>query len=193
MAAGNKTNQETELKIPCKDLDVVRNALRENNAREGFAGIERNVVFDTADRRLFASDGLLRLRQYDKCTLTFKGPRGETSPVKTRSEFEAEVVDFARMEQVLYGLGYGRVWVYEKFREEWFVGDATVTLDRLPCIGCFVEVEAADEDAVLAVARRLGLDISGATSKTYAELFEEYLAERGEEFRDLVFEEKESQ
>ncbi len=183
---------EREVKIPCCDRGALRLLLLEIGGRTRGEGLERNIVFDKDDGALRKSDSVLRLRSWKDNTLTYKGPRsGAKGGVKARDEIEVSVGDLAAMEAVLETLGFRRTWIYEKLTEKFALGDVVVSLDTLPFIGDWVEIEAGSDGAITDVAERLGLSIEAATSATYAEIFARYLGERGERFRDLLFDDKE--
>jgi len=143
------------------------------------ACFERNEVFDTPERGLRGQDVLLRLRSAGKSVLTLKRRPEVPTPagVKVFDEFETEVADPEAMRSILIGLGYLEAFRYEKIRATWRLAHATVCLDRLP-FGDFVEIEGAPE-AIADCAARLGLDISGASTKTYHQLNREHRAASG--------------
>ncbi|MHC4711751.1 MAG: class IV adenylate cyclase [Planctomycetota bacterium] len=184
---------EREIKIPCTDRRALRRLLGRLGARSLGEGLERNIVFDN-DGALRKSDSMLRLRFWKDNTLTYKGPRrGPNGGIKTRDEIEVLVDDPAAMEGVLVSLGFTRSWIYEKSTEKFVLDTAAVSLDTLPFIGDWVEIEAESDRAISDVAGLLGLSTEATTSATYAEIFSQYLGERGEQFRDLVFDDKEPQ
>jgi len=182
--------REIEAKVPCGDLDGVRARLKGLGARKIAQGLEHNVVFDTPEGALGASDRLLRLRRYDGITLTYKGPREEGGAlVKERREIELEVSDFEKAAELLSALGFRRRWVYQKRREKWLLAGAQVALDLLPDLGGFVEVECESAGQIRKTLRMLGLSGEDAEARTYAEIFRDYTAEKGRPFGDLLFEE----
>lgn len=148
------------------------------------ACLERNLIYDTQDQRLFKADCGLRLRierplavdsgkrrdDNERATLTYKGPRAvDSHGTKARDEFESEVSDADAVARLLEALGYKPQIVFEKRRESWRAPNAVVTLDEMPSIGWFVEIEAADGASVAALARRL--DLQGPpTEETYVSL-----------------------
>lgn len=184
---------EIEAKARVESLDEVRGRLGRLGARPVESGFEHNVVFDTPDGRLRAKDSLLRLRKYVRSVLTFKGPRGDSRPVKSRREVEFEVSDFDSAAELLESLGFVKAWTYEKRREKWTLDDAKVFLDNVPFLGSFVEVEARSEERVMAALDKLGVPKSAITPGTYLELFQEYRQKRGEKTTDMVFRKGEGQ
>jgi len=157
------------------------------------SGFERNFVYDKADGSLAANDSLLRLRKYDRVTLTYKGPRqGRGDRVKSRTEIEVEVADADGADELLRALGFVRAWVYEKMREEWVIGTTKICLDVLPRIGDFVEVEGASRDEVTGVLEKLGIALGDVTPQTYREVFREFMSGADDGLPDLVFEGEEA-
>ncbi len=190
MSSSDASRHETEVKVPCCDLDTVRETLKLHGARKIADGLERNIVFDTPSGKLAESDCLLRLRSYNGGVLTYKGPRQDQSgEIKTRSEIEVGVADFDAACELFLALGFKRTWAYEKFREIWSLGSAEVMLDTLPLLGGFVEVEAQGPDEVASAMAVIGLADHRCDTRTYAEIFRDFTRDDYSQFRDLVFEE----
>jgi adenylate cyclase, class 2 len=102
---------------------------------------EDNVVFDDAAGSLTGSGRTLRLREAEgRAILTLKGARIEGTGVKSRPEDEVVVADAAAATRILEGLGYRKVFRYQKYREAFRFRDAEIVVDELP-IGTFVEIE----------------------------------------------------
>ena len=166
---------ETEVKFRCDDLP----ALRERLAAMGAAvtqprHLERNTLFDDAQRSLTRRGMLLRLRSALDTVITLKAPAPHgagDAQHKTRVEIETEVGDYDAAFAILSALGYTPVWRYEKYRESFRLEDVSVTLDHTP-IGDFVEIEGP-APAIRPAAGRLGFDWTERSLKTYRELFAE--------------------
>jgi adenylate cyclase class 2 len=130
--------------------------------------LERNWRFDTADRILTNQHQVLRVRQAERGTLTFKDA-GEDPLIRT--EIEVEVDDPIAARTLLEALGYRPFQVYEKYREVFVLDDAEVMLDQLP-FGSFVEIEASDPSSLQSTSRRLGLAWRHRVLASYLELFD---------------------
>ena len=179
---------EIERKYLGVDFDRLRQALVGADAKDRGAHFESNMVFDTPDRRLFATGRLLRVRRQEwregtRCVLTLKLPAAPAVPgeFKTREERELHVENDMTMGRVLEGLGFAVVARYEKVRSVWEVaspaGSALVELDELP-FARVVEVEG-DPRALDAVAARLGLDKHEISTKSYHALHQEWRSAQG--------------
>lgn len=140
--------------------------------------MERNHLYDTPERRLFRADCGLRLRiergegepADALATLTYKGARAsEVAGVKSRDEFESSVGNPEAIDRALQALGYGPTVVFDKRRETWRLRAATVTLDELPRLGWFMEIEAGSGDEVVVLARQLAAPVAPA-HETYVAL-----------------------
>ena len=127
---------------------------------------ERNDFFDMRNR-LRKRGEVLRLRtvQYlnndvnrkagERYFVTYKGPV-LAGKLKTREEVEVEV--FSLQAKLLLGLiGFKPTFMFEKIRHQYTIWSCHVTVDQLPHIGYFVEVEGATESAVKAILKELGL------------------------------------
>jgi adenylate cyclase, class 2 len=160
---------EIEAKFWVRDLDAFR-------ARVVSAGaqivtprlLEHNERFDTPDGRLRRSGEVLRLRRDQRQTLTFK--RALASP-EMRSETELQIDDLEAARNLLVGLGFVPIFVYEKYREVLALADSHVMLDELP-FGSFVEIEGPSLESVGRVAALLNLDWTQRIARSYLSIFE---------------------
>ena len=146
------------------------------------AHFEANTVYDR-DGELYARLELLRLRtrewpDHADVRLTFKRPLPDlvlaTGTAKRREETELGLEDAQKMDLILQALGYRPVGRYEKVRESWTLGAASIDMDELP-FGHFVEIEAPEADLVR-VEAALHLDKCPASAKSYHVLHQEWLA-----------------
>ncbi|MEO8433023.1 MAG: class IV adenylate cyclase [Acidobacteriota bacterium] len=182
-----RPREEVEVKIPCPDLDAVREALRESGAEIARPRhFESNDLYDDADKKLSGAGRTIRLRRAaGRAILTYKGPARFQGGIKTREERETEVSDPGEAEGILAGLGLQRRFRYEKYREEWRLEGCSVALDETP-IGTFVEVEG-DPPSIRLVLTRLNLEFGEALPYSYARLYSERRKDDTSLPPDMVF------
>src|SRR6201996_8787625 len=122
--------------------------------------LERNTLYDKADRELRNSRQILRIRQYgEKWVVTHKRvPSNSTDegPHKSRLETETLVEDGPVLGQIFEGIGFGPVFVYEKWRTEWADQTGHCVVDETP-LGDYAELEGPDE-WIDDIAQKLGID-----------------------------------
>jgi len=179
--------EEVEVKIPCGDLDTVREALGARGAELSRARhFESNELFDDDERRLSAQGRTVRLRRAaGRAILTYKGVARFQGGIKTREERETEVSDPGETEAILAGLGLVPRFRYEKYREEWRLEECSIALDETP-IGTFVEVEGSPP-AIRKVLVQLELDFAAALPYSYARLYRDRRQEDPSLPPDMVF------
>jgi adenylate cyclase, class 2 len=169
--------EEIEAKIRITEPRPVEQALEAAGAEPGGAWIETDTFFDRPDERLFRKDSALRLRRAqpvddvarasgESSLLTYKGARVE-GRLKIREEHQVNVPDPSGMQLILESLGYEQRFCYQKRRRKWRLSGAEITIDEIPHVGQFVEVEAPSEAAVEELIDRLGLSRSEMTTKSY--------------------------
>ena len=182
-----RSREEVEVKIPCPDLESVREALRGAAAGiESPRHFETNDLYDDAEKRLSGAGRTMRLRRAaGRAILTYKGPARFQGGIKTREERETEVSDPVEAEGILAGLGLARRFRYEKWREEWRLDGCSIALDETP-IGTFVEVEG-EPPAIRRVLARLRLEFTDALPYSYARLYADRRKENGSLPPDMVF------
>lgn len=162
---------EIEVKIKVQRLEPLRQKIRLLPAVLETARVfERNIVFDTAQKKLQKRGMLLRLRQQGAQTvLTMKAPVKGNSIYKVREETEVEVSDFANIEKIILAIGFWEFFIYEKFREVFSVAGARIMIDETP-IGNFIEIEG-NPDCIDSVAARLGFSATDYITGSYYQLF----------------------
>ncbi|HNV85710.1 MAG TPA: class IV adenylate cyclase [Candidatus Omnitrophota bacterium] len=159
---------EIEQKYRLKNLSAMRRRLRAFGARKLSGGTEYNALFDREGMLRFRKQ-VLRLREFSgKGRLTLKGPRMKRKHYSRRMEIET-AVDFGKMEQILKMTGFRKTVSYRKYREEYLLSSCTITLDRVPRFGRFLEIEGAPEK-IRKVAARLGLGDRDKEPRSYLEM-----------------------
>ena len=172
---------EIELKMRAGDVQQLEAELNRLGAVCRDQVDESDTYFDTADHNLRRADQGLRLRceTVTGCTeqrhiLTHKGPRCG-GQVKTRRETQVRVEDRGATFELLEALGYRIVLSFEKRRRYWELDDCVISIDRLPLLGTFLEIEGPSRAAVLARRKQLQLDRTPLIDATYADLLCQYL------------------
>jgi adenylate cyclase class 2 len=150
---------------------------------------ERNVLYDTPDRRLRNEQAILRIRKYgDRWVLTHKCLPADNDPQgrhKRRIETETEVADGEALGTVFTQLGFQPAFIYEKWRTEYADATGHCVLDETP-IGFFAELEGPEE-WIDTMVSRLGLDPSAVMTLSYGRLFDQWRENTGSNVSDLTF------
>lgn len=179
---------EREIKLRFASPDEARDAIVHSGATPVRGRrLQEDCLLDTADELIRQRRSVLRVRmEPGKSLLTFKGP-AQASIMKVREELETVVSDGDTLLRILAELGFRPWFRYQKYREEFGHEDALIALDETP-IGIFVEIEGTEE-AIAAVARGLGRQVSDYIIESYRGLFVQYCAEHGLADTDMVFDE----
>lgn len=177
---------EHEVKLAFGSLEAARLAV---TAAGGRLIVARRLLddrlFDTPDRRFGQADKTFRLRREPaRALLTMKGPTLPGS-VKSREETETAVADAEALERILAGLGLEPAFRSEKYREEYALDEATVTVDETP-VGVFVEIEAMPT-VIDRVARRLERTPADYRLESYPRLYAAWCAAHGRPPGDMTF------
>jgi adenylate cyclase class 2 len=150
---------------------------------------EKNILFDTLDRRLRSQQSILRIRQYgERWVVTHKCLPQDNDPAarhKHRIETETEVADGDAMAVIFSQLGYTPAFTYEKWRTEYADATGHCVVDETP-IGLFAELEGPAE-WIDKTSQRLGLAASELITLSYGRLFDEWRAATGSTASDLTF------
>ncbi len=150
---------EVEIKARIKEPQKIEARLLKMGAEYVDTVEEKDVYFAHPSRDFARTDEALRIR--DNKVLTYKGPKVDKD-TKSREEIEVQVSDGHSMSEILEKLGFRPVMKVYKVRKNYRLDDVTISLDYLPELGNFVEVECIGEyqdsrDKVMRVASQLGL------------------------------------
>jgi adenylate cyclase class 2 len=179
----------TEIEVKIK-IDDVGDFCRRLSALSPIAisgrHFEDNRLLDFPDRRLGLSHCLLRVRFADgRYFLTYKGPAKAEGIFKIREELETGLESGQVLLTVLERIGMSTAFRYQKFRQEFALGDVHVTVDETP-IGNYAEFEGS-ETGILDLAARMGVDPSRFLRSSYYSLYLEYCREKGKTPEFMVF------
>jgi len=161
---------EIEAKFSVSDLDEIRQRLV-NQAGRVFIPQhqERNLYFDTPDRRLKSGKQILRIRTGTDIRMTHKH---QAESFEARTEIELVLDDASAAQAMLRALGFELILSYSKMREIFEFEDVHVMLDELP-FGHFVEIEGPSLERVQKASTRLGFDWKKRLNVGYLALFEQ--------------------
>jgi len=177
---------EVEVKFYLTDIEGMRNSILKLGAKSNGRVFETNIRYEDKNNSLMKKKSLLRLRQDEKTTITFKSsPAVRSKEYKIFNELEAEVSDFATMGQILEALGYHPAQKYEKWRETIKLDQTLFCLDSMP-YGNFLEIEGQEKE-IRHYASQLGLNWHKRILFNYLEIFEIIRKNLSLDFKDLTF------
>ena len=188
MATARSSPVETEIKLAVPGAALARRQLRAAGFRIFHRrSFEANVVFDTPNLRLRASNCLLRVRETArKVKLTYKGPPQAAAKHKSREELEIEGGDVRTWRTIWERLGFQPVFRYEKYRSEYRGnGPGVVTMDETP-IGVYLELEGPPA-WIDRTARRLGFAEKEYITASYGQLYREWCEKNRCQPGNMVF------
>jgi adenylate cyclase class 2 len=137
---------EIELKVRILSLDTVRRRLADCNARFLGKVHERDVYYNAPHRDFGVTDEAVRVRYTDNhAVVTYKGAKTAASGLKAREELSTAVESGGVFEAMLERLGFTRTAEVNKWRENYQIGNAMVSLDSVEELGTFVEIEIMAE------------------------------------------------
>ena len=178
---------EIELKFYLSAFTALRGRILDLGAAcTGRRTFEHNVRYESEDGRLLKNHCLLRLRKDRGTTLTFKSPPAEADArFKIFRELEVGVDNFDAMDAILNALGFCRCQIYEKWRETWQLGEATVCMDTMP-FGRFLEIEGSP-DPIMQMIHDLGLQWEHRILSSYLGIFNVLRKMEELPFTDVTF------
>jgi len=180
--------EEIEAKVAIPDPAAFRRLMAARGVQAGPTVLEVNRLFDFAAASLRQAGSALRIREERdpaggrvlRTILTFKGPR-QPGDLKRREELELSVEAAGPLVAILEHLGLTLCFYYEKRRTTWRAGGCEVTLDEVPHLGWFAEIEGPTAEAVRACVANLGLAEVPLIPDSYVALLYRRLTEMGKD------------
>lgn len=179
-------SEEIEAKVRIGDPEAFRRQMAARGWPSEGTVFEVNRLFDDAEGSLRRRNCAVRIRE-ERCPdtgrvlatrLTYKGPR-VPGPLKRRPEYETTVGSAEPLVALFREIGLCESFRYEKRRTAWRAGACEVTLDEVPHLGWFAEVEGPSEEAVWERLADLGLDGEPTLSRSYVHLLAKHLESAG--------------
>jgi len=185
---GMATTLEREVKLRFDSVEEARTAVQATGATPlRCRRLQEDALLDDPSETLRQRRCVLRVRvESGKSLLTFKGPV-QPSPMKLREEIETVIGDGEMMLRCLEALGYGVWFRYQKYREEFALGDVVIAIDETP-VGVFVEIEGG-EQGIVDVTSALGRTPADFVLDSYRSLFMEHRRAHGKPDTDMLFDE----
>ncbi len=182
------TTVEREVKLRFESVEAAREAILAAGAAPlRCRRLQEDALLDDRDESLRKRRCVLRVRvESGRSLLTFKGPV-QPSPMKLREEIETVVGDGETMLRCFEQLGYAVWFRYQKYREEYALGEAIVAVDETP-VGVFVEVEG-EEHGIVEATHALGRSPDDFVLDSYRSLFMEHRRAHGLPATDMLFDE----
>lgn len=185
---------ETEVKYRVDSLQGVADALRERGGELISEVVETDCFFDTPEGDLLREDRGIRLRRTvsveggsSPAVLTYKGPRDPQAQHKVREEVETTIGDVDSAAEILRACGLRPVVSIQKRRRRWDLDGCEVSMDELPLLGTFVEIECESTERIESVRRALSLEGEAITA-SYFQLLAECCTRMGEQCDAATFE-----
>lgn len=116
----------------------------------------KRVMFDNDDMK--SKRAWLRLREEGtQITCTYKQVVADNT-IEGVKEIEIIVNSFENQKKLLEQIGFKSRNYQENYREEWLLDNVKIDIDTWPIIGTYFEIEGKDEQSVVDVCNKLGLE-----------------------------------
>lgn len=164
------------------DIEKTRKTLKSLQATCKLPMQDMNrTLFDYPDRRLMrGQNSWIRIRdEGDHVSLTFKTL--QEGDLHGAQEIETTVGSYDDTVAIFEAIGMFKFSVQETKREIWSVGDCMVMIDQWPWINPYVEIEGPSEEAIKALAKKMGYQwdtaVFGSVASVYRMKYPDILPE----------------
>ncbi|MFH1479147.1 MAG: class IV adenylate cyclase [Candidatus Omnitrophota bacterium] len=181
--------KEIETKFKITSPREIRTLLKKIKARFTIKQLEKDIYYKVPGalsrinsirlRKISKKDGLFTIK-----SLTKDNPGGI---FKVLDEKEMPISEVERFKNILKALGFEIAFRKEKRREIYSYSSTKITLDKLPFIGWYLEIEGSKNN-IKKLAKLLCLDMNSAIPGTYMSIFNEYRKHHKRKDLELTFE-----
>lgn len=171
---------EVEVKAWIEDLTEIEKRILQDNARYVKTLHQKDIYFKHPTRNFAKTDEAIRVRcEDDRSLITYKGPKLDKKS-KSREEYEVEIKNPEKMQEILVKLDFTPVPSVEKVRRIYEVDEMIVALDEVKDVGKFIEVEMEAEtpdeykvkrNKILARLKKWSISKNQLERSSYLELF----------------------
>jgi adenylate cyclase class 2 len=171
---GKGSHQEIEARFLDVDMEKLRRDLKKMNAKKIHElRLYRRVMYNLCSKGI---KGYGRVRDENgKITCTVKTYPKDS---KYANEYEVMLTPGTRFEdarEFVGSLGLKEIAYHETLREKWLTkGGVEVTIDVIPGLPPYTEIEAKSVDKMKQVISKLGFDLSKATYGAYGVVYTIY-------------------
>ena len=138
---------EVELKVKIPSLDPVRERLVQKGAASRGKVHEHDIYYNAPHRDFGQTDEAVRVRYTDDhAVVTYKGPKIKKFGLKAREELNFAVENGNTFETMLDRLGFKKTLEVNKWRENYQLGTAMISLDQVDGLGTYAEIEVIAKD-----------------------------------------------
>lgn len=178
---------EVEVKVPVKDVCLIKMQLSQLGFSKGEEFIEEDYYFEHEIKSLREQDMALRIRKSVNLTnqktehfMTFKGPKMDQVSM-TRKELEMRIEDGKVGREILTSLGYVSVRPLIKQRKYYHLQEITACLDQVLELGDYLELEIIVSDEtkkehalsrMLSVLEELGYNTEDIVRTSYLSMLQ---------------------
>lgn len=154
-------NKEIEARFLDIDKQKLANKLAELGALDKGDAVLTEIIFYDKENKWPDEGRFVRIRSTNGVTrLTYKHNKAQT--VDSAREIEFIVPDTHTTEQFLKGIGLVAFRYQEKKRHTFELSGVTIDIDTWPKVPTYAEFEGPSEEAIRAVAVKLGFDWADA-------------------------------
>ena len=168
---------EIELKVQVDTLAPIREQLNKRNAQFSGRIHEHDIYYNAPHRDFGTTDEAMRVRYTNEhAVITYKGAKRAKYGLKAREELNTAVESGEVFEQILVRLGFVKTAEVNKWRENYRLGTAAISLDSVDELGTFVEIEVMTDldgpdatEQINMLAKEMGI-VSSPILASYLEL-----------------------
>jgi len=149
--------------------------------------LEYDISLDKPNHYMKKRGDILRIKQIgDKVVLGYKNRKAK-SGYRLEEEIELECLDLQKIILIFKKLGYTYIRSeMEKIRETYLLPIGKITIDKLPQLGYFVEIESQTRKNLLVLIKKFGINREEVITERYGKIIKRYLRSIGMKDNSLL-------
>lgn len=180
--------KEYEIKVKIDNPKEWREKILKLKGRLISKNFEYDISLDKPNHYMKKKGEILRIKKIgNKIFIGYKS-RKRKSDYRFEEETEVECSDLKKIIFIFKKLGYTYIRSeIEKIRETYLTPKGKITIDKLPQIGYFLEIESQTKSNLLLLIKKLGISKKEIITDRYGKIVKRYLRSAGIKGNSLLF------
>ncbi|MFN3301911.1 MAG: class IV adenylate cyclase [Patescibacteria group bacterium] len=180
--------KEYEIKLKIDNPEEWRKKIINLKGKLISKNFEYDISLDKPNHYMKKRGDILRIKKIGNDVIIGYKSRKKKKDYKLEEEIEVKCSNLEKIISIFKRLGYTYIRSeIEKIRETYLLSQGKVTIDRLPKIGYFLEVEAQTKNNLLSLIKKLGINRKEIITERYGKIIKKYLRSIGLKGNTLVF------
>lgn len=179
---------EYEIKLKIQDPKKWRRKILKFKGKLISKKFEYDISLDKPNHYMKKKGEILRVKRIGNDVIVGYKNRKKQKSYRLEEEIELKCSDLEKIVSIFKKLGYTYIRSeIEKVRETYIIPKGKITIDKLPQIGYFLEIESQTKNDLLLLIKKFGVNRKNIMTERYGKIIKRYLRSIGKKGNSLLF------